>query len=230
MADPATNVARSAIEPAAAVALEQSLTRLPPGAIWPAQPRARFLPSGSTKTATARRSVESQTAAHGQGGDASRTGGAARTEAKPATLPTLSGAALGTRIGVIADNHGYLDPAVLEIFAGVSHVIHAGDIMDPEILGALQKVAPVTAVAGNMDSGDLAFTLPREVAGEVAGVRFLVGHKRKRLLKELAAGGHRRVDERSVTEPRGLRPRPRRGCHLGRRHPLFEPGQRQRTT
>lgn len=140
MADPATNVARSAIEPAAAVALEQSLTRLPPGAIWPAQPRARFLPSGSTKTATARRSVESQTAAHGQRGDASRTGGAARIEAKPATLPTLSGAALGTRIGVIADNHGYLDPAVLEIFAGVSHVIHAGDIMDLEILGALQKV------------------------------------------------------------------------------------------
>ena len=92
------------------------------------------------------------------------------------------------RIGVISDNHGYLDPAVLEIFAGVAHIIHAGDIVDPEILTALEAVAPVTAVGGNMDAGDLAASLPRAVAGEVAGVRFVVGHKRKRLLKDLAAG------------------------------------------
>ena len=93
-----------------------------------------------------------------------------------------------TRIGVISDNHGYLDPAVLEHFAGVVHIIHAGDIVDPEILAALETVAPVTAVAGNMDTGDLGASLPREVAGEVAGVRFVVGHKRKRLLKRLADG------------------------------------------
>ncbi len=92
------------------------------------------------------------------------------------------------RIGVISDNHGYLDPVVLEIFAGVTHIIHAGDIMDPEILAALGKVAPVTAVAGNMDAGELAAGLPREVSGNVAGVRFVVGHKRKRLLKRLATG------------------------------------------
>ena len=69
-------------------------------------------------------------------------------------------ARLGTRIGVISDNHGYLDPAVLQIFAGVSHIIHAGDMMDPEILERLRAVAPVTAVAGNMDTGDLASFLP----------------------------------------------------------------------
>jgi putative phosphoesterase len=70
----------------------------------------------------------------------------------------------------------------------VVHIIHAGDIVDPEILTALETVAPVTAVGGNMDAGDLAASLPRAVAGEVAGVRFVVGHKRKRLLKDLAAG------------------------------------------
>jgi uncharacterized protein len=94
----------------------------------------------------------------------------------------------GVRIGVISDNHGYLDPAVLEIFAGVTHIIHAGDIMDPAILDALRTVAPVTAVAGNMDSGGSTTDLPREVAGEVGGVRFVVGHKRKRLLKRLDTG------------------------------------------
>jgi putative phosphoesterase len=91
------------------------------------------------------------------------------------------------RIGVISDTHGHLDPQVLEEFAGVDHIIHAGDIMDGATLEALTAVAPVTAVAGNMDEGKLG-KLPREVAGKVGGVRFIVGHKRKRLLKRLALG------------------------------------------
>jgi uncharacterized protein len=92
------------------------------------------------------------------------------------------------RIGVLSDNHGYFDPVILERFAGVIHIIHAGDIMDPDILTSLETVAPVTAVAGNLDSGDLAERLPREVSGEIAGVRFLVGHKPKRLLNRLSTG------------------------------------------
>lgn len=187
MAGPAGNVALSVIEQA--VALEQSLIRLPPRVTWPALPAARLVANGSTNRATPPKSVEPQRTARAQRGGAPRAGGASRAKAESAALPARPEAALGTLIGVISDNHGYLDPAVLEIFAGVTHIIHAGDIMDPEILGALRKVAPVTAVAGNMDSGDLALALPREVVGEVAGVRFLVGHKRKRLLKELAAGG-----------------------------------------
>jgi putative phosphoesterase len=93
----------------------------------------------------------------------------------------------GTRIGVISDTHGYLDPQVLDEFAGVDHIIHAGDIMDAATLEALSAIAPVTAVAGNMDDGKLA-KLPREVGGDIGGVRFVVGHKRKRLLKRLALG------------------------------------------
>ncbi len=100
----------------------------------------------------------------------------------------LSATPIGVRIGVIADDHGHLDPMVLKIFAGVTHIIHAGDIMDPQILESLATIAPVTAVAGNMDSQRPTSALPREVTGEVAGVRFVVGHKRKRLLKDLAAG------------------------------------------
>jgi putative phosphoesterase len=77
---------------------------------------------------------------------------------------------------------------VADVFAGVRHIIHAGDIMDSELLPALQKIASVTAVAGNLDTGELAEKLPREVLGEIDGVTFAVGHKRKRLLKRLAAG------------------------------------------
>ena len=104
--------------------------------------------------------------------------------------PSLGGAhdPSAARIGVIADTHGYLHPAIAELFAGVIHIIHAGDIVDPATLVALEAVAPLTAVAGNMDSGELAESLPREVLGEVAGFRFAVGHKRKRLLKRLSSG------------------------------------------
>ncbi|MGH7505824.1 MAG: metallophosphoesterase family protein, partial [Longimicrobiales bacterium] len=53
------------------------------------------------------------------------------------------------RIGVISDTHGMLRPAVLDHFSDVSHILHAGDIGDPDILIALEAVAPVTAVWGN---------------------------------------------------------------------------------
>ena len=102
--------------------------------------------------------------------------------------PAAGPDAAPTRIGVLSDTHGYLHPAILQIFAGVSHIIHAGDIMDGTTLAALEEVAPVTAVAGNLDTGELAEILPKEVLGEVGGILFAVGHKHKRLLKKLAAG------------------------------------------
>ncbi len=91
------------------------------------------------------------------------------------------------RIGVISDTHGYLDPQVLDELAGVVHIIHAGDVMDAFILEQLAEIAPVTAVAGNMDDGKLG-KLPREVFVEAAGIGIVVGHKRKRLLKRLGLG------------------------------------------
>jgi uncharacterized protein len=90
-------------------------------------------------------------------------------------------------IGVISDTHGHLDPMVLEVFAGVDLIIHAGDVIDTGTLALLEALAPVTVVPGNLDTGKLA-RQPREVGGLVGGVWFVVGHKRKRLLQRLAAG------------------------------------------
>jgi uncharacterized protein len=57
------------------------------------------------------------------------------------------------KIGVLADTHGHLDPKILTHFAGVDHIIHAGDIGLPWLLLELENIAPVTAVVGNNDSG-----------------------------------------------------------------------------
>ena len=134
--------------------------------------------------------VEAESASPADSGSAQESGrpaarprGPQRSrQSKPASAPAT------TRIGVISDTHGYLDPRVLEIFAGVAHIIHAGDVVDPEILSELRRIAPLTAVAGNLDKGELAASLPREALGEVGGVRFLVAHKPRRLRKRLAAG------------------------------------------
>jgi uncharacterized protein len=124
----------------------------------------------------------------GQAASSAAAAGEKAAQAQDAAAPGADAAQGAVRIGVISDNHGYLDPAVLTVFAGVTHIIHAGDIMDPAILAALQTIAPVTAVCGNLDAGELVEELPREAAGEIAGVRFLVGHKPKRLLNRLSAG------------------------------------------
>jgi putative phosphoesterase len=78
------------------------------------------------------------------------------------------------RIGVISDTHNYLDPRIPSLFAGVDHILHAGDIGLPAILLQLEQIAPVTAVAGNTD--DLGFRYAQTEIVELAGRRFLVQH------------------------------------------------------
>jgi putative phosphoesterase len=57
------------------------------------------------------------------------------------------------KIGVISDTHGFLDPKIPELFKGVDHILHAGDIGYASIILELQFIAPVTAVLGNNDVG-----------------------------------------------------------------------------
>ena len=92
---------------------------------------------------------------------------------------------LNTRVlvGVISDTHGRLDPAVAEVFAGVDHIIHAGDVGDPGIVTALGAIAPVTAVRGNVDTSGWAWDLPTEAMLELGGARILVGHREGDLLR-----------------------------------------------
>ena len=77
------------------------------------------------------------------------------------------------KIGVISDTHGFLDPQVEKIFAGVSHILHAGDIGYASIILELEYIAPVTAVLGNTDT-DVHFPLTKTV--ELDQRKFLVHH------------------------------------------------------
>jgi putative phosphoesterase len=57
------------------------------------------------------------------------------------------------RIGVIADTHGKVLPEVHDAFAGVSLILHAGDIGSDAVIAELETIARVIAVRGNVDSG-----------------------------------------------------------------------------
>jgi uncharacterized protein len=72
-------------------------------------------------------------------------------------------------IGLISDTHGLLRPEVFQAFEGVDLILHAGDVGDPDILTALEAVAPVTAVWGNTDGWEIRDLVP-EVARAKVGV------------------------------------------------------------
>jgi uncharacterized protein len=55
------------------------------------------------------------------------------------------------KIGVISDTHGLLRPEVALALAGVDHILHLGDVGEISILRELEKIAPVTAIRGNVD-------------------------------------------------------------------------------
>ncbi len=77
------------------------------------------------------------------------------------------------KLGIISDTHDFLDPRVPELFAGVDHILHGGDVGMPWLLLQLQQIAPVTAVLGNTDAG-IQLRLTEVV--ELDGRRFLVHH------------------------------------------------------
>jgi hypothetical protein len=77
------------------------------------------------------------------------------------------------KIGVISDTHGHLDSRVRELFAGVEHILHAGDIGHASIILELEQIAPVTAVLGN---NDLDLSFPETEVVTLADHKFLVHH------------------------------------------------------
>ncbi|HTW49294.1 MAG TPA: metallophosphoesterase family protein [Acidobacteriaceae bacterium] len=84
-------------------------------------------------------------------------------------------------IGVISDTHGLLRPEAVQALAGVEAILHAGDVGDAGILEALRKIAPVTAIRGNIDQTGKCAALPETEWVELGGVVFYLLHDLKQL-------------------------------------------------
>jgi putative phosphoesterase len=97
-------------------------------------------------------------------------------------------------VGLISDTHGLLRPEALDALTGSDFIVHAGDIGDPEVLAALSRVAPVTAVRGNVDTQGWAKSLPETDVLEVgASMRLYILHNIEDLELDPAAAGFHAV-------------------------------------
>jgi putative phosphoesterase len=97
------------------------------------------------------------------------------------------------RIGLISDTHGLLRPEALDFLAGSDHIVHGGDIGNPEILDRLAAIAPLTVVRGNNDAAAWANAIPETARLELGGVSVYVIHDVKELGIDPGAAGVRVV-------------------------------------
>ncbi|NLN61311.1 MAG: YfcE family phosphodiesterase [Myxococcales bacterium] len=88
------------------------------------------------------------------------------------------------RIGVLSDSHGYPDDWVFAALRSCTHIIHAGDVQSDRLIAALQRMAHLTWVDGNMDG----YRPTRTTAlTTIAGFSFFVLHDLERLDLDPAA-------------------------------------------
>ncbi len=80
------------------------------------------------------------------------------------------------RVGVISDTHGLLRPEALAALHGVDRILHGGDIGKPGIVEALQRIAPVSAIRGNVDTGPWAAAFPETLEILLSGHRIWMLH------------------------------------------------------
>ena len=95
-------------------------------------------------------------------------------------------------LGIIADTHipdraSQLNPKAVSLLreAGVTGILHAGDICSPEVLAELAEIAPVQAVQGNRDMWRLGH-LPMKLSLEYEGVKIGLTHGHGGLTSYLA--------------------------------------------
>lgn len=93
--------------------------------------------------------------------------------APEATVTRLTGV---SRVGLVADTHDLLRPELCDALADVELILHAGDLCSADILGELERIAPVLAVRGNNDRGPWASALPEARTVELDGLTVHIIH------------------------------------------------------
>ncbi|HRI21856.1 MAG TPA: metallophosphoesterase family protein [Panacibacter sp.] len=81
-----------------------------------------------------------------------------------------------TRIGLIADTHHYLDPAVFKHFENCDEIWHAGDFGTAEIADELKAFKLLRGVYGNIDGYDIRCVYPENLVFTCEQVKVFIRH------------------------------------------------------
>ena len=92
-------------------------------------------------------------------------------------------------IGLISDTHGLLRPEAVDALRGTELILHAGDVGAADVLPALERIAPVRAVRGNVDLREPCRSLPATAAVEWRGRVIYVLHDLAELDLDPSAAG-----------------------------------------
>ena len=106
------------------------------------------------------------------------------------------------RIALVSDTHGLLRPDVVTGLAGVTKILHLGDLGAPDVLEGLARIAPLHAVRGNVDRGGWAQALPETDVVDAFGHRVYLIHDLAQLDLDPGAAGVEMVLYGHTHEPR----------------------------
>src|SRR3954454_9518703 len=93
------------------------------------------------------------------------------------------------QVGIISDTHGLLRSQAIKQLARTDHIIHAGDIGAPEVIEGLRRIAPTTAIRGNIDTGEWAADYPETELVSLGGRALYVLHNLKKIELDPTARG-----------------------------------------
>lgn len=80
------------------------------------------------------------------------------------------------KIGLLSDTHSYWDDKFVQYFSSCDEIWHAGDIGNETVLRNLEKIKPVRAVFGNIDSYNLRAEIPEVLQFKIEEVNVLMTH------------------------------------------------------
>ncbi len=96
---------------------------------------------------------------------------------------------MAQRIGVISDTHivgepGELFAPLARLWGEIDLILHAGDVTSPLVIATLERIAPTTVVAGNMDGVGGTAMWPRTTIVSLG--RFAIGLTHGDLMRSMA--------------------------------------------
>ena len=95
-----------------------------------------------------------------------------------------------TKVGLLSDTHGYLDPKILKFLDDCDEIWHAGDIGSMDVAYTLSSIALFRAVYGNIDGTSIRKEFNEILMFNCEDVRILMKH----------IGGYPQRYEYSVSE------------------------------